>query len=92
MHEFLRGTSAALKYDQCKSCETRTLRTCIRCGFCWSCHWKHEEATIQRYLLVPWGNKMILMLRKLSVSSWLIPPLITDSLELQAVTVFALEV
>jgi len=52
MHEFLRDTSVPLKYEQCKSCETRTQMTCIRCSFCWSCHWKQEVTTIRRYLLV----------------------------------------
>jgi len=34
MHEFLRDTSIALKNEQCKTCQTRTRMTCVRCGFC----------------------------------------------------------
>lgn len=32
-----------MTYKECKSCSNRTEFTCIRCGFCWSCHWKVEQ-------------------------------------------------
>ncbi len=41
MHEYLRDT-VANRYDECKSCNTRTEFTCVRCNYCWSCHWKKE--------------------------------------------------
>jgi hypothetical protein len=41
MHEYLRDTIAN-RYDECKSCNIRTEFTCIRCNYCWSCHWKKE--------------------------------------------------
>ena len=40
MHEYLRDTVA--NSDECKSCNTRTEFTCVRCSYCWSCHWKKE--------------------------------------------------
>ena len=42
-HEYLRDTLDS-KYRECKSCANRTEFTCVRCGFCWSCHWKMEQA------------------------------------------------
>src|SRR5512145_3006070 len=42
MHEYIRETSS-WKYDICKCCEYRTSFTCIRCKYCWSCHWKKER-------------------------------------------------
>jgi hypothetical protein len=42
MHEYLRDTLDET-YIECKSCKTRTEYTCIKCGFCWSCHWKQEQ-------------------------------------------------
>jgi hypothetical protein len=42
-HEYLRDT-LDLKYRECNSCGNRTEFTCIKCGFCWSCHWKMEQA------------------------------------------------
>lgn len=41
MHEYLRDTIGN-RYDECKSCNTRTEFTCVRCNYCWSCHWKKE--------------------------------------------------
>lgn len=32
-----------MTYKECKSCSNRTEFTCIKCGFCWSCHWKVEQ-------------------------------------------------
>jgi hypothetical protein len=42
-HEYLRDT-LDLKYRECNSCANRTEFTCVKCGFCWSCHWKIEQA------------------------------------------------
>lgn len=42
MHEYLRDT-LVYRYRECKSCTNRTEFTCIKCGFCWSCHWKMEQ-------------------------------------------------
>jgi hypothetical protein len=52
MHEFLRD-NLSLKYGECKSCEKRSQFACVRCGYCWSCHWKQEPyaENIPRYLL-----------------------------------------
>jgi hypothetical protein len=41
-HEYLRDT-LSFRYHECKSCRNRTELTCIKCGFCYSCHWKREE-------------------------------------------------
>jgi hypothetical protein len=42
LHDYLRDTRES-RYNECKSCRNRTQFTCIRCGFCYSCHWKKEE-------------------------------------------------
>ncbi|HYZ59427.1 MAG TPA: hypothetical protein VE544_07180 [Nitrososphaeraceae archaeon] len=42
-HEYIRET-LAVSYHDCKSCKNRTKFFCIRCGYCYSCHWKKEEA------------------------------------------------
>ncbi len=42
MHEYIRETSS-WKYDICKCCDNRTSFTCVRCKYCWSCHWKKER-------------------------------------------------
>ena len=42
MHEYIRETTT-WKYDVCKCCDYRTPFTCVRCGYCWSCHWKKER-------------------------------------------------
>jgi hypothetical protein len=41
-HEYLRDT-LSFRYQECKSCRNRTELTCLKCGFCYSCHWKKEE-------------------------------------------------
>ena len=41
-HEYIRDT-LSFRYDDCISCGTRTGFTCIKCGFCYSCHWKKEQ-------------------------------------------------
>jgi hypothetical protein len=42
-HEYERDT-LSYRYQECKSCRNRTQLTCIKCSFCYSCHWKKEEA------------------------------------------------
>ena len=42
-HEYIRETLAVVYHD-CTSCKNRTKFFCIRCGYCYSCHWKKEEA------------------------------------------------
>ena len=41
-HEYLRESPRPI-YKQCASCNTRTQFTCVKCGYCYSCHWKLEE-------------------------------------------------
>src|ERR687886_2415180 len=41
-HEYLRDTIIPT-YKDCSSCNTRTQFTCVKCGYCYSCHWKLEE-------------------------------------------------
>ena len=41
-HDYLRDT-LLVRYQECTSCRNRTQLTCIKCGFCYSCHWKKEE-------------------------------------------------
>jgi hypothetical protein len=41
-HEYIRDT-LTFRYGECKSCGTRTEFTCIKYGYCYSCHWKKEE-------------------------------------------------
>ena len=42
LHDYLRDT-LVLSYNKCKSCGNRTQFACIRCGYCYSCHWKKEK-------------------------------------------------
>ena len=42
-HEYIRDT-ISFRFRDCKFCGARTELTCIKCGFCYSCHWKKEEA------------------------------------------------
>lgn len=42
MHEYLRDL-VLFRYTICKICATRTQFTCVKCGVCYSCHWKDEE-------------------------------------------------
>jgi hypothetical protein len=42
-HEYIRDT-LAFSYHECVSCRNRTDLICIKCGYCYSCHWKKEEA------------------------------------------------
>jgi hypothetical protein len=41
-HEYLRD-SLSFRYLVCVSCGNRTEFTCIKCGYCYSCHWKREQ-------------------------------------------------
>ena len=41
-HEYIRDI-LPFRYQECTSCGNRTDLTCIRCGYCYSCHWKKEE-------------------------------------------------
>jgi hypothetical protein len=46
MHEYIRENSS-WKYEHCKCCTNRTSFACVRCKYCWSCHWKKER--LERY-------------------------------------------
>jgi hypothetical protein len=37
------GEAFSLRYQDCVSCGHRTEFTCIKCGYCYSCHWKREQ-------------------------------------------------
>jgi hypothetical protein len=41
-HEYI-GETLSLRYQNCISCHRRTEFTCIKCGYCYSCHWKRER-------------------------------------------------
>jgi hypothetical protein len=41
-HEYT-GEAISLRYQNCISCEHRTEFTCVKCGYCYSCHWKKEQ-------------------------------------------------
>jgi hypothetical protein len=41
-HEYIREI-LPFRYQECSSCGNRTGLTCIRCGYCYSCHWKKEK-------------------------------------------------
>jgi hypothetical protein len=41
-HEYT-GEAFSLRYQNCISCGHRTEFTCIKCGYCYSCHWKKEQ-------------------------------------------------
>jgi hypothetical protein len=42
-HEYIRDT-ISFRFRDCKFCEARTELTYIKCGYCYTCHWKKEEA------------------------------------------------
>ena len=46
-HEYLRD-SLASKYVECFSCKKRNLFACVKCKYCWSCHWKKEKEEMER--------------------------------------------
>src|ERR671930_422355 len=41
-HEYIRD-SLHFRYKNCVSCGNRTEYTCIKCGYCYGCHWKREQ-------------------------------------------------
>src|SRR5215210_4229102 len=41
-HEYIRD-SFSFRYKDCISCGHRTEFTCIKRGYCYSCHWKRER-------------------------------------------------
>jgi hypothetical protein len=41
-HEYIRDSSS-FKHKDCISYRNRTEYTCIKCGYCYSCHWKREQ-------------------------------------------------
>jgi hypothetical protein len=41
-HEYIRDT-LSLSHHECTACRYRTKFVCIRCNYCYSCHWKKEE-------------------------------------------------
>ena len=41
-HEYIRD-SLYFRYKNCIFCGNRTEYTCIKCGYCYSCHWKREQ-------------------------------------------------
>src|SRR5215203_3899649 len=42
-HEYIRDTMS-FRYQDCVFCGNRTEFTCIKCSYCYSCHWKKEQA------------------------------------------------
>jgi hypothetical protein len=42
-HEYIRDI-LTFSYHECVSCRNRTNLTCIKCGYCYSCHWKKGGA------------------------------------------------
>jgi hypothetical protein len=41
-HEYT-GEAFSFRYKDCISCGHRTEFTCIKCSYCYSCHWKREQ-------------------------------------------------
>jgi|SRR5215208_6771717 len=41
-HEYIRDSSS-FRYQDCISCGKRTGFACVKCGYCFSCHWKKEQ-------------------------------------------------
>ena len=41
-HEYTRE-APTLRYRNCVSCGHRTEFTCVKCRYCYSCHWKREQ-------------------------------------------------
>src|ERR671913_2567891 len=42
-HEYIRD-AMSFRYQDCVFCGNRTEFTCIKCRYCYSCHWKKEQA------------------------------------------------
>ena len=45
-HEYLRDTLGS-KYIECFSCKKSNLFACVRCKYCWSCHWMKEKEELE---------------------------------------------
>jgi hypothetical protein len=41
-HEYIKN-SFSFEYKDCTYCGIRTEYNCIKCGYCYSCHWKIEQ-------------------------------------------------
>ena len=64
-HEYLRD-SLDSNYRECNSCKNRTEFTCIKCGFCWSCHWKVEQINKTDFF----GRQLVREIAKSNPSSY----------------------
>jgi hypothetical protein len=42
-HEYTREAFSVRRQQECVSCGHRTEFTCIKCRYCYSCHWKREQ-------------------------------------------------
>src|SRR5919109_3177587 len=42
-HEYTREAFSLRRQQECVSCGHRTEFTCIKCRYCYSCHWKREQ-------------------------------------------------
>jgi hypothetical protein len=49
MHEYTTSYSNVL-YKECTECNKRTPHICVRCGYCYSCHFKIENLERQQEL------------------------------------------
>jgi hypothetical protein len=47
-HEYIKDI-LPFSYQKCLSCGNRTDLTCVRCSYCYSCHWKKEK--VERRLI-----------------------------------------
>ena len=48
MHEYL--TSYKLIYSECMQCNKRTSYVCLKCNYCYSCHYKIEATERKSYI------------------------------------------
>ena len=46
-HEYLRDTLGS-KPVECRSCKKSKVFNCIKCRYCWSCHWKKEKEELEK--------------------------------------------
>ena len=42
-HEYTGEVASIRHLQDCGSCGHRTEFTCVKCGYCYSCHWKREQ-------------------------------------------------
>jgi hypothetical protein len=42
-HEYTREPLSVRRQQGCVSCGHRTEFTCLKCGYCYSCHWRREQ-------------------------------------------------